>query len=202
MVTDEQTRLPAGPAGQNAERGELRRAGAHRRRPLSANQTTVLRSLKRNGASSPPAMAERRSCSPWSSHLAAVERALTVGMGAQSQGGANATKDARNGGEERENRADRGVAGAPTHSGELYRTRGTHRARLSASTGCGRTRRSRWWSRRGGRRSELAGREAPSVGSDGARRSYCCCASEREGESASGEAQMASGAEADAAGCS
>jgi hypothetical protein len=50
-ATDERTRLPAGPAGQNAERGELRRAGAHRGRPLSTNQTAlrVLR-LKVNSA--------------------------------------------------------------------------------------------------------------------------------------------------------
>jgi len=50
-VADERTRLPAGPAGQSAERGELRRAGAHRRRPLSANQAAlrVLR-LKANSA--------------------------------------------------------------------------------------------------------------------------------------------------------
>ena len=93
----------------------------------------------------------------------AVEPALTAGIGARSQGGANATKNAGNGGVERENRADRGVAGALTHSSELYRTRGTHRARLSASTRCGRTRRSRWWSRRRGRSAELAGREAPNV---------------------------------------
>ena len=91
----------------------------------------------------------------------------------------NATNDARNGGEERENRADRGVTGAPTRSGELYRTRETHRARLSVSTGCGRTRWSRRWSRRGGRRPELAGGGAPSVGGDGARRSCCCCERER-----------------------
>jgi len=37
-ATDERIRLPAGPAGQNAERGRLRRAGAHRRWPLSANR--------------------------------------------------------------------------------------------------------------------------------------------------------------------
>ena len=49
-------------------------------------------------------------------------------------------------------------------------------------------------------RKEKAGKGAPSVGGDGARRSCCCCAGEREGESASGEAQMAVGAEADAAG--
>ena len=130
-------------------------------------------------AAEPPRHREWRTrwrCSPWSGHLAAVECALTAGTGAQSQGEANAPKNAGNGGVERENRVDRGVAGAPTHYGELYRTRGTHRARLSASTLCGRTRQSRWWSRRGGRRSELAGREAPSVGGDGARRSGSCCA--------------------------
>jgi len=37
-VTDERTRLPTGPVGQDAERGRLRRAGAHRRWPLSANR--------------------------------------------------------------------------------------------------------------------------------------------------------------------
>jgi len=123
-----------------------------------------------------------------------------AGTGAQSQGGANAPKNARNGGEERENRADRGVSGAPTHSGVLYRTRETHRARLSASTGYGRTRRSHRWSRRGGRRPELAERGAPSVGGDGAWWSGYCCASEREGESASRGARLVAGTEADAAG--
>ena len=121
-----------------------------------------------------------RRCSPWSGHLAAVERALTAGTGAQSHGGANAPKNARNGGEERENCVDRGVVGAPTHSGELHRTRETHRARLSASTGCGRTRRSRRWSQRGGRRTELAERGPPSVDGDGARRSSCGCVRARE----------------------
>jgi len=62
----------------------------------------------------------RRRCSPWSGHLTAVERAVTARMGAQSQGGVNAPKNARNGVEERENRADRGVTAAPTHSVELY----------------------------------------------------------------------------------
>jgi len=90
-------------------------------------------------------------------------------------------KNANNGREERENRADRKVAGAPTHSGELYRAHETHRARLSA-TECGRMRRSRWQSRRGGRRPELAGREAPSVSGDGARRSGCYGARARERE--------------------
>ena len=37
-ATDERTRMPAGPAGQNAERGRLRRARAHRWWPLSANR--------------------------------------------------------------------------------------------------------------------------------------------------------------------
>ena len=40
-VVDERTRLPAGPAGQDVERGELRRAGGRRRRPLSANQVAL-----------------------------------------------------------------------------------------------------------------------------------------------------------------
>ena len=40
-AADERTRLPAGPAGQSAEGEELRRAGAHRRRPLSANQAAL-----------------------------------------------------------------------------------------------------------------------------------------------------------------
>ena len=85
-----------------------------------------------------------------------------AGVGARDQGEANAPKNARNGGVEGENRVDRRVAGAPTHSGELFRTRGTYRARLSASTRCGRMRRSCWRSRRGRRGPELAGREAPS----------------------------------------
>jgi len=53
VVADERTCLPAGPSGQSAERGELRRAGAHRRQPLSANQTPlcVLR-FKANSARS------------------------------------------------------------------------------------------------------------------------------------------------------
>jgi len=80
--------------------------------------------------------------SPWSGCFAAVERGLTMGKGAQSQGKANAPTNASKGGKERENRASREVAGAPTHSGELYRARGAHRARLSASTRRGRTRRS------------------------------------------------------------
>ena len=121
--------------------------------------------------------------------------------GCASQGGANATNDARNGGEGRDTHADRGVAGALTCSGELYRMRETHRARLSATTGCGRTRRRRWWSWRGRRRPELAERGAPSVGGDGALRSCCCCCvGGREGESTGREAQMAAGVEADAAG--
>ena len=51
----------------------------------------------------------------------------------------------------------REVAGAPTHSGELYRARGAYRARLSASTGYGMARWSCWCLRMGGRRTELAG---------------------------------------------
>ena len=89
-------------------------------------------------AAEPPHSREwrtRRRCWPWFGHLATVERALTTGVDAQSQGGANATNDARNGREGRETRADRGVARAPSRSGELYRTRETHRAWLSASTG-------------------------------------------------------------------
>ena len=93
---------------------------------------------------------------------------------------ANALKNACNGGEERENRASREVAGAPTHSGELYRARGAYRARLSASAGCGRARRGHGWLRMGGRRPELARRRAPSVGGNGERRSGCCCMRTRE----------------------
>ena len=91
-------------------------------------QRTLLRGLKRTGASSPPAMAERRHGSPRSGHHTAVERALTAEIGARGQGEANASKSTRNGGVERENRRDREVAGVPTHSGELSRAHGTHRA--------------------------------------------------------------------------
>jgi len=45
-----------------------------------------------------------------------------AGVGARDQGEASAPKNARNGAIEGENRADRGVAEAPSHSGELFRT--------------------------------------------------------------------------------
>jgi hypothetical protein len=91
-------------------------------------QRTLLRGLKRTGASPPPAMAERRHGSPRSGHHTAVERALTAGIGARGQDEANASKSARNGGVEGENHGDREVAGVSTHSGELSRAHGTHRA--------------------------------------------------------------------------
>ena len=127
--------------GENSGEPEFTAAGLFRRTKRSytfygsrRTQRTYLRGLKQIGASSPPATAERWRCSLWPGHAAVVERTLTAGIGAQGQGETNAPKNARNGGVEGENRADRGVAGAPTHSSELYRTRGTHRARLSAST--------------------------------------------------------------------
>jgi len=52
----------------------------------------------------------------------------------------------------------------------------------------------------GGRRLELARGIALSVGGKGERRSGCCCARERESESARGGARLAAGAKADAAG--
>ena len=125
----------------------------------------------------------------------AVEPALTAGIGARSQGGANATKNAGNGGVERENRADRGVAGALTHSSELYRTRGTHRARGAEGRG----------GAVGGRGGEEGAQSWPGEKLRTSRR-WCAAerqllrASEREGESASEEAQMAAGMKADAAG--
>ena len=76
----------------------------------------------------------------------------------------------------------REVAGAPTHFGVLHRAREAYRARLSASAGCGRARRSRWWSRMGGRRPELPGERAPSIGGNGERWCGCCCAWARERE--------------------
>ena len=118
----------------------------------------------------------RRRCSPWCGHFVAVERALATGKDAQCQGEANAPTNASNGGEERENRLSREVAGAPTHSGELYRASGAYRARLSASTGYGMARWSCWCLRMGGRRTELARRKAPSVCCNGARWCGCCCA--------------------------
>jgi len=48
-----------------------------------------------------------------------VERELATGNGARCQGEANTLKNVGKGGEEKENRASREVAGAPTHSGEL-----------------------------------------------------------------------------------
>ena len=104
---------------------------------------------------------------------AAVERALATGKDAQCQCEANGPTNESNGGEEREKRVSREVVGALTHSGELYRTRGAYRARLSASTGCGMARRTRWCFRMGGRRPELARRKAPSVGDNYARRCGC-----------------------------
>jgi len=136
--------LPSGPACQlgplaRAQRGEssgepeLTVGDVIRRIKLlyafydsRRTQRTLLRGLKRTGASSPPAMAERRHGSPRSGHHTAVERALTAGIDARGQGEANASKSAKNGGVERKNRGDREVAGVPTHSGELSRTRGTH----------------------------------------------------------------------------
>ena len=76
------------------------------------------------GASSPPAMVERRHCSPRSGHHAAVERARTAGIGSRGRGEANTPKSARNGGVEGENNAERKVTGVPTHSGDLSRARG------------------------------------------------------------------------------
>ena len=66
-IADERTRLPAGPAGQSAERGELQ--------------------LERTGASSPPAMAERRRCSLSSRDVGPVER----GWSAREHRGAKAS---------------------------------------------------------------------------------------------------------------
>ena len=48
-----------------------------------------------------------------------VERELATGNDARCQGEAIALENVGNGGEERENRASREVAGAPTHCGEL-----------------------------------------------------------------------------------
>jgi len=48
-----------------------------------------------------------------------VEREIATGNDVRCQGEANALENVGNGGEERENRVSREVAGAPTHYGEL-----------------------------------------------------------------------------------
>jgi len=146
-------------------------------------------------------MAERRHCSPRSGHHAAVERALMAGIGARGRGEANAPKSTRNGGVEGENRADRGIAGVPTHSGELSRARGDTPSAVEREHA---TRKDEMELLAVAERKEEAGagREGSSKSSATmARGGAAVAAREREkGESVSGGAQMAAEAESDAAG--
>ena len=124
-----------------------------------------------------------------------------AGIGARGRGEANAPKSTRNGGVEGENRADRGIAGVPTNSGELSRARGDSPSAVEREHA---TRKDEVELLAVAERKEEAGagREGSSKSSATMARGGAAAAARgrAKGESVSGGAQMAAEAEADAAG--